>query len=153
MFYESIASFYDQSATITTAMFYEPDMNADIAYVYGHVYKSLVSAINPNYANPKAVAYSEVQLPAVTPTFMTQEPLYNLVPYKEVVKTIGEADVAAAQTGAVSGAVTSLDQPVNSSNTPWVTIKDNSTGQLYCLAVYNGTVNQYIGPCKYDEYH
>jgi hypothetical protein len=44
---------------------------------------------------------------------------------------------------------------VNRKNS-WVTMQDNSTGQLYCVAIYNSEVNKYLGPCKdriYSEIH
>ena len=63
---------------------------------------------------------------------MTEEPLYNITPAVPV--------VAGIQT----------QNPVNGPN-QWVTLRDNYTGQLYCLAMYNGEMNKYLGACKKDD--
>ena len=76
---------------------------------------------------------------------MSEEPLYNIVPYRTIVKTIGTVAGASIDLRAMT-------DPVNSQNQPWVTMRDALTGQYYCLAVYNGEVNKYLGPCKFD-YH
>lgn len=149
LFYESIASFYDQSATVLISLLESPEADADIAYVFSEVYRTIAASFHGTAST--GIAYTEVQLPEVGPTFMTQEPLYNLVPYREVVKTIDESSFA-LNSGTVSGVSITNHDPANSLQTPWVTLADNATGQLYCLAVYNGTVNQYLGPCNYEGY-
>ncbi len=146
--FDTIASFYDQSASSLIALIDQPETDQDIIYVYSQVYITFAKAINPNYGNQTAVAYTEVLLPESVPNFMAEEPLYNLVPYREVVRTL-----PSMLTPAVAGADVSLDQPVNSPELPWVTMTDNSTGQLYCVAIYNGTFNQYLGACKRDKYY
>ncbi len=146
--YDSTSAFYQKAASVTITMFDDPEANEDIAFVYTQVYKIFANALNTSTNH--GFAYNDVQLPAIGPDFMTQEPIYNIVPYKEVVTTIDDKLTAL---GSVAGESVSIDKPVNSISMPWVTIRDNSTGQLYCLAVYNGTVNQYLGPCKYDGYH
>jgi hypothetical protein len=148
LIFDSITGFYNQSASATIALIDQPETDQDIIYVYSQVYMTFAKAFNPNYGNQTAIAYTEVPLPESIPNFMSEEPLYNLVPYREVVKTL-----QVAPTPVVAGAVISLDQPVNSPEVPWVTMTDNLTGQLYCVAIYNGTVNQYLGACKHDTYY
>jgi hypothetical protein len=135
--YDSVNNFYTQSSDATIALLAQPDTDSDIAYIFKEVYLSFAHAIKPP-AN--TLAYKDLPLPPMPPNFMTEEPLYNIVPYRTVVKTIDDGQVAGTSTD---------NSPVNTKQ-PWVTIQDNLTGQLYCLAVYNGTVNKYLGPCKYD---
>jgi hypothetical protein len=144
--FDTVASFYDQSASATIALLSQPETDQDIIFVYSQVYQTFAKAFNPNYGNPSAIAYTEMPLPSEIPNFMSEEPLYNLVPYREVVKTLQTTPV-------VAGTAVSVEVPVNSEELPWVTMSDNSTGQLYCVAIYNGTVNQYLGPCQRDAYY
>lgn len=90
--------------------------------------------------------------------FMMEEPLANIVPegsikYEEL--SINENE---KKPGEVAGATfpniyylplnTNL-KPVNGPN-EWVTIQDNYTGKLFCLAIYNNEINRYAGACRTD---
>jgi hypothetical protein len=144
--YDGVNAFYAHSSNEMIAVLSSnPEADEDIAYVFSKVYLSFAKALplQKSHSAPKN-PYADVQLPSKPANFMTQEPVYNIIPYRSVVKTYEDGEVA--------GAVISRDEPVNTQQDPWVTLKDNLTGQLYCLAVYDGTVNKYIGPCKYD-YH
>ncbi len=138
--YEAVADFYEQSSSATIALISQPEADEDMIYVFSEVYKTFAKSFQPNHSDNN-VAYDNVSLPLPGENFMTEEPLYNIVPYRTVVTTI--------DTGEVAGASINNTHPVNI-DTPWVTIKDNLTGQLYCLAIYNGSVNQYLGACKND---
>lgn len=70
------------------------------------------------------------------------EPIYNIVPYTEAditrSKLVGQAEFEPDRTVPVrhySG---------------WMTVEDAITRQKYCLAVYNGEVNKYLGECVYE---
>jgi hypothetical protein len=139
---DGVDSFYQQSADATIALIASPEADQDIYYVLSEVYNRVAAAVKLENNSGLAINYEEVELPQVPSNFMQEEPLYNLIPYRTIVKTIND--------GAVAGAFVSVDVPANTKSMPWVTLKDNLTGQLYCLAVYNGAVNQYMGPCKYD---
>lgn len=67
--------------------------------------------------------------------FMIEPPIYNIAP---------------VVAGSVSGIVT--ESPANKNNS-WITIQDNFTGQLYCVAIYNSEINKYLGACQRDGYH
>ena len=139
LIYEGVSGFYEHATDATIALINQPEADEDVIYVFNQVYNIFANAIN---SNSDTIAYSELPLPPITDEFMTEEPLYNIVPYRMVVKTIEDGTVAGV----------SLDNSVVNDNQPWVTIKDNLTNQLYCLAIYNGTVNKYLGSCKYDYY-
>lgn len=126
-------NFYAQAAEATIAFLDDPETSADIYYVWGQVYYTFANTIN--LENHNALAQEELPTSQTIPNFMEEEPLYNLVPYREVVKTIETPVVAGANTGV------------------WSTITDAITGQAYCLAVFNGEVNQYLGTCETQGYH
>lgn len=136
--YESVSQFYAMSADSVIAMMQQPEVDQDLAYIYGSVFNQLM-AIFENPSPPASPVVAGIQTEAhLAESFMSEPAVYNIIPTQ-----------ASASPGAVSGI--RQTEPVNL-DVPWVTIKDNFTGQLYCLAVYNGEVNKYMGPCKYD-YH
>jgi hypothetical protein len=142
--FDSVNQFYTDSTDAVVALLNDAEADEDIIYVFGQVYQSFAKAINQNKGSD--LAYENLSLPPMPSNFMAEESIYNIVPYRTIVKTID------ATSGQVAGANSEEQVPVNSPKQPWVTIEDNSTGQLYCLAVYNGTVNNYLGACKNDYY-
>lgn len=133
--YDGIAEFYNQSSNATVALLAAPDSDRDIAFVLQAVYSDFADVFRDS---PSSVA--EAPQPILPEKFMTESPIYNIVP--------STTTAAVTAVGSVSGAVA---EPVNAPNS-WVTIQDNFTGQLYCLAVYNGEVNKYLGACR-NDYH
>lgn len=127
--FDSVNDFYNQAADAAIALIASPQSDQDIAFVFGSVYNTFAQALMPKLP---------VALNIPLEKFMTEEPLYNIIP-----------DIGMKNNQEVAG--TSFTDPVNANNS-WVTIEDNSTGQLYCLAIYNGEVNKYLGVCKSD-YH
>lgn len=131
--YDGVSSFYNQAAIYAVSLIRQPESDAALAYVFKTTYQNFAVAFDKIKIGHKL---ADVQLPAVPANkFMTEQAIMNIVPG-----------------GQVAGASVQSGNPVNSVAQPWVTIQDNFTGQLYCLAVYNGDVNKYLGPCKYD-YH
>jgi hypothetical protein len=138
---DGIATFYDQAADSMIALMGDRETDADIVQIFAKVYEELSLAINQE-GSVSGISYESISLPLPNDDFMTEDAIYNIVPYREIVKTIDSEVSTSAQ----------VQKAVNSASNPWVTIKDNLTGQLYCLAVYNGTVNQYIGSCENGYY-
>ncbi|MBX4186859.1 MAG: hypothetical protein KW802_01185 [Candidatus Doudnabacteria bacterium] len=141
--YDGINNFYDEAANATIALFSQPETDEDIIYVFNNVYTSFLQSFREGAMTPKVAGLSISQVQTMPQDFMKEEPLYNIIPYRDVVRTVNDA----------SNTLTSDPiNPVNSPAQPWVTVQDNTTGQLYCLAVYNDTVNKYLGACRDDNY-
>ena len=121
----------DQPFFADFALIAEPDSDSDLVYVYSQVYQSLAKTAQPPPDADLVYKTAQITIPL---NFMSGEAIYNIVPYRSIVQTIG---------GSVAGA---------SVASPWVTMQDAVTGQNYCLAVYNGHVNKYLGECKDDYY-
>jgi len=144
--YDGVSEFYTQSADVMMTMIDHPQSDADIYYVFHEVYVDFASIFQAQpHGNVAGVstALNTATLPQPE-DFMTQPAIYNLVPASEPVTTSVQP--------AISGSSMVTGQPVNSTDNPWITVQDNATGQLYCLAVYDGTVNKYLGACKNDYY-
>jgi hypothetical protein len=134
--FDGVRDFYEESATAMVALIEDKEMDRDLAFVFKTAYQDFGQIITGQRGwQPTHVAEAK-QAPSmglITPTAWV-----NLPP-----ATISES-------GFVAGAV--LDNsPVNIEK-PWVTLKDNLTGQLYCVAFYNGELNKYLGPCA-NDYH
>ncbi|OGE73699.1 MAG: hypothetical protein A3I07_02000 [Candidatus Doudnabacteria bacterium RIFCSPLOWO2_02_FULL_42_9] len=130
--YDTVQNFYTQSADATIAFLEDSEADADIYFVWGSVYQIFADVFDQSDSN---LAHGPLPSAETVPNFMTEEPLYNLIPYREVVKTIETPVVAGSATGA------------------WRTIIDGVTGQSYCLAIFNGEVNQYVGTCSSQGYY
>ena len=142
LIYRGVSDFYGQSSEQTISLFSQPETDRDLVFVYSQVYQKFagVFASKPITVHNVGVP-SEVAIPD---NFMTEEPLNNIIPDSQVTRIVNHESIA--------GAVTEQAQPVNSYSQPWVTIQDAVTGQVYCLSVYNGDVNKYLGECKKDNY-
>ncbi len=127
--YEGTESFYAQASDSLIGLTSYPEGDAAIAQVFGQVYgdfaKGLVALSLTVNGSEVAVASDE---------FMTQPPIENIIP--------SIVPVASINIGSVSGTITG----------PWFTATDGLTGQKYCVALFNGEFNKYIGECK-NEYH
>jgi hypothetical protein len=130
--FDATNDFYTQAAAVTYISLSDPEATAEINYVYGRVYQIFAQSFTKN----STLAENALPMPKIGEDFMTEEPLYNLIPYREVVKTIETPTVAGVATVG-----------------PWNTITDAITGQSYCLAIYNGEVNQYLGTCASQGYY
>ncbi|MBX4191843.1 MAG: hypothetical protein KW804_03525 [Candidatus Doudnabacteria bacterium] len=144
LIYDGVNNFYTLASDETIAVLDQEELNSDVVMVFEKVYTTFANSFRgKNNTDSTAIAYKDLPLPAMPDNFMTEEPIYNIVPYRTVVKTV--------ETGAVAGAEVDLTSPVNIGRA-WVTIQDNYTGQLYCLAIYNNEINKYLGPCKNEYY-
>jgi hypothetical protein len=76
----------------------------------------------------------------------------NVFPDYSKESGISQVPDPSAGEGMVAGAMVGITGPVNNPQMPWVTLTDNLTGQNYCVAIYNDTINKYLGECRYD-YH
>ena len=132
--YDSVSDFYSQATDATIALI-GPQGNSDqdIYFVYRTVYHDFAQIIGGHITT---LAQAEPAMPPMS-KFMTEPAITNIIP---------------VISGDVSGASMDAVEPVNKVNS-WVTIQDNFTGQMYCLAIYNGEVNKYLGICKSDSYH
>jgi len=118
--YDGVENFYHQAADTTIAMMADRESDADIVYVFGTMYHDIAEAFHQP-ATPHVAG---------------------------VATTVSEPEPPADVISIPPAPDTTFATPVNTYDMPWVTLRDNFTGQLYCVAIYNGTVNQYLGPCK-----
>lgn len=130
---DGVTNFYTLAADSSIALYEDKQADAELAFIFGATYEKLVSVVSSyvKSANSATIAQEEPQLTVPVADLAITEPVEDSF-------------------GVVSGALLDV-LPVNLEK-PWVTIQDNSTGQLYCLAIYNGEVNKYLGSCK-DDYH
>jgi len=171
--YDGVNDFYHTAATSAIVLFSPSKSDQDLMQlavkVKSKLYESLVRLPEVWFSHKEPIAAN----------FMTEEPLYNIVPdyehmngtaavvsdqelslllfglfEKAASSSFGQEPIAQSgnvNEGLVAGAsLSEKEQPVNNQAQPWVTMQDNMTGQLYCLAIYDGEVNKYLGPCKYD---
>jgi hypothetical protein len=162
--YGGITDFYGSAAGETIALL-EPipappqmqRMIDHVALATAQVFDFSKPANNLHIADtqsPFAISRYSDPAPAfanIVPPF--EEVFYEFESFDEELGMIAdEHSQIAAERGRVAGKSVVIDQPANSATTPWVTLKDNVTGQQYCVSIYNNEVNRYSGPCKYDYY-
>ncbi len=144
--YGGVEKFYEESSLTLFALMSNEQLDSDITFVYGQVYNNFVYMINPEAETKVAGDFdANIDLKIDLANFMTEEPLYDLavIPAGQTIKE---------EAGAVAGWTQPSAEPVNLDNA-WFTVVDGLTGQEYCMAVYNGEINKYLGKCKYDEYY
>jgi len=121
--YDGVADFYDQAASSAIALLNQPQQDEQMYLAFNSAYHFVADAF---VAPDRTLAMREVR------TIKTKPGLAREVePH-------------------VLGARTEETTPLNKPNS-WVTIADNTTGQLYCLAIYNGEVNKYPGTCPEES--
>jgi hypothetical protein len=133
--FDGVSDFYHQAATISLALVKDESTDRDLAYIFSTAYNDFAQIFTgqkpftgPGVAETKVWQRTVIASPAVT--------------------TFGPIEPPMVRAPQVAGAV--LDNtPVNLEK-PWVTMRDNLTGQLYCIALYNGEVNKYMGMCAND---
>ncbi len=152
---QSINEFYDQSATAMLSLL-EPSQGQDeqMVYVATAVYNDFRLALNPNrnmavtQSRPEVLGTETKQSDAeivIPKDFMQGEPLHNIVPdgYKPPVSV-------APDESQIIAAVQTTEYAQSPADSTWVSMKDGTTGQVYCVAIFNSEVNRYLGPCKND---
>ena len=141
LIFNSTGEFYVQSANATIALFEHGVTDHELAFIASGVYHNISAAVVRVVIGEEQSEESNV-LASIGSEFMSEPAILNIVPANPYLSGLTVSQ------GEVAGEVIA---PVNA-ETPWVTIQDNFTGQIYCLAIYNNEVNKYLGPCKYD-YH
>ena len=143
---DGVFAFYNQSAGQMFALLSPRESDQDMVRVFAQTYGIFAQSLHLKGSKTVASTVSAFSDDKFVPPadFMAEEPLHNIVPedMNHVSRIIYQ--------GVVSGTETDLT-PGNAINS-WITVQDNYTGQPYCLAIYNGEVNKYLGPCK-NDYH
>ena len=131
--YDGVAAFYNVSADTTlAALDYEAPVdhyaiNLDIAYDYYRYDKLSGSVLGTSWEEETVQLVLAEDIIFEDPEIADDvHPSYGTIEYDEL-------------------------NALNSEELPWVTIKDNVTGDYYCVAVFAGEINQYDGKCKYDR--
>ncbi len=139
--FDSVSEFYQQSAVAGIALVQDQASDRDLVFIYTRAYEQVLMTFHPAPALPVAAVTPEM----IPTNFMTEPSIGNIVPEIAPAQLAQEAP---AEAGMVSG----ISQGAVNEVMPWVTMRDNLTGQLYCVALYNGELNKYLGTCRYD-YH
>ena len=152
---EGVEAFYTQSADAMIALLEDrTGSDRDLAWIFNQTYNSIAASFKPKATELAVNQVGGTQIEAEEeldmPNFMAEAPILNIVPEGFKLETSSPV-VAGVSNSTPETFVYPDTTPVNLTQ-PWVTIKDNTTGQLYCLAVYNGEVNKYLGECKYEYY-
>ncbi|MEJ0021974.1 MAG: hypothetical protein WDN47_05415 [Candidatus Doudnabacteria bacterium] len=133
--YDGVTGFYMQASNQAIALLSQPDSDAAVYYVFHTTYQDFAQIFKS-----RQVHLAQTLNSPGPDKFMTEAAIDNIIPDSIV--------QASESSGVIAGAaVNAVDAPVNQENS-WVTIQDNFTGQKYCLAIYNGEVNKYLGECK-----
>lgn len=122
--YNAVTTFYNEATQSTLSLLTQPETDEDVIYVFHAVFSDLAQIFNGGIQKNVAEAKDIIEVP--------------------------ESSVVPA--GKTAGASIDSDQIPANLNQPWVTLQDNMTGQKYCLAIYNGFVNKYLGVCN-NDYH
>jgi len=172
--YTSVDKFYSDSATAAIALLTPVPTPPEAERAIDNIAFAVSELLNfaPDQIETTTLAQAEQKQEL-------EDPIYNIIPpfeenedvidkldefIKDELLAINElwSELEKMEEGVVAGesiekATISYDSksmsaPVNDSDRPWVTLKDNLTGQKYCVAIYNNEVNKYLGECKYDYY-
>lgn len=142
LIYAGVENFYNIAAAETIAMF-APSVQDNLLNL-ASVSNFFLSFL-PQKPEPIQLISQYVQKPV-----MLEPPVYNLIP-PHLISAFVFMQQSHSSPEAVAGTSFYSYTPVNKDQ-QWVTLKDNSTGELFCLAIYNNEINKYQGPCRYD-YH
>jgi hypothetical protein len=157
--WSSVDAFYAESATAAIALL-QNDALSDLALLF-----------DSNYEQNMEVAFAPIVGRIIEPT---EEALLNIVPYDEneyLLDPYFNDDLVYMldENGEVSGIV--AGESIDASDVPadsqvrsqpeeplvqrppvtWMTITDSITGQPNCVAIFNGTINAYAGPCAKED--
>lgn len=102
---------------------------------------------NKQYQSDKIAAHSDISLSG----YMALDPLINIVPVSDAEKLLDPyfSEEGFESEGRVAGE--SIGAGFEDKNPVWLTIPDSLNGEVYCLAIFDGVVNSYQGPCVFDE--
>lgn len=135
----SINDFYTQSADAMIALLTPTTSDNDLNYVVAQVYSQFAGMFTTHLDQPRVAGVS-TEIVEKTPANYMQEPaLENILPVYALPTMPPTPPVLEKSVTAV-----------NDNGQTWVDLRDASTGQVYCVAIFNAEVNRYIGPCKLD---
>lgn len=141
--WDGVFGFFDQSSDYLLTLL-KPTSSEYVLAAQLEEFSYAFSQVSLALAVPSSPPGIETSFPdemAMIPEII-EEPIYNIVPegYRETAEVIAEPEVA--------GAAIFKRTPTGSKS--WMTIEDAITRQQYCLAIYNGEVNKYLGECHYE---
>ncbi len=156
--WRGVEGFYNQSADEMLALIEPTPAEDDMNEVIAKAWKTMT--IDYNYDRSAKDDRGKIAGLLIEGKFMQEEPLANIVPEgnsKSEIPRLPDGQGNLEQISNFQFQVSNpsvLGESVEPADGPngWVTIQDNYTGKLYCLAIYNGEVNKYMGPCKRDDY-
>jgi hypothetical protein len=147
----SINEFYNQSADAFLALLAPTPGEEDMSRVAQNVYAQIVVMFDQNSIQQPQVAGVQIEAPPAVPdNFMQEEPLYNIVP--ELPSAPPSPYFETPFRKKITQSAASFTPAVNDGGGAWVNLRDEVTGQIYCVAIYNSEINRYLGPCK-NDYH
>lgn len=151
---ESVNEFYVQSADAMIALLEptvaEEDMNNMLAALATEFKVAYVGLVTNTWNEPKVASSNveEVSAPVlINENFMLEKPVANILP-DEVLATWEALESMSRPVELAK----SEDNKLAVAASTWVNLKDGMTGQIYCVGIFNASVNQYLGPCKNDYY-
>lgn len=87
----------------------------------------------------------------ISPTYAEDDLFYIAnQAYLVIARQAGTIDEEGEVAGLLYESEYMQDEPLYNIH-PDFNFQPEDTGQLYCLAIYNGETNKYLGECKYDE--
>lgn len=143
--WSSVAAFYDESTTQA------------IALLDNETFVQMALALMPSYKEDLRIASTPVVARAILPT---EDALLNIIPYSEneiFLDPYFSEDLAyMPEGGRILGESIRVDaetklEPTRAVPVVWTNLNDSITGEAYCVAIFNGTVNSYPGMCAKDE--
>lgn len=140
----AVHEFYFRSAEVMITLLTPPPSTEDTMWIAGEVYDKFAMAFTTGILKPQVLGVENKETVYVPENFMIEEPIINIIP--------PQALFVHEQQPVVLSASTETTHAVNDDGYPWVNLRDNSTGQVYCVAIFNSEVNRYLGPCK-NDYH
>jgi hypothetical protein len=138
--WESVDAFYKESAAQTIALL-EPTESVT----------EMVLMFSEEYLIDKEIASTTLVL---RPT-IKEDAIFNIVPMSEadlLLDPYFHEDLVYMEEygGVVAGESISVSEEARP-EADWKTITDSITGYPFCLAIFNGEVNSYPGPCAQED--
>jgi hypothetical protein len=149
--YEGVTGFYERASGEIVGLMQPLRSDRDLYHVFAEVYGIFARAAG-GPIEPTILAMDASE--RIPENFMREESVYNIVPVsfqsKDIPEVSGVTQTINSRETAWKNSEQEGELPVNNETKQWVTLQDNITGAKYCLAIYNGEVNKYLGPCAYD---
>lgn len=133
-----VSDFYSQSTDVAIAMISPSEETLAMMLRFDSQYHKDVETIKTAFV-PRG--------------FMSEEPIYYMVPVSDAESLLDpyfSEDNNYARQGLVAGESITGDQPDPAPAT-WLNVPDSISGQIYCVGIFDGSVNVYAGTCAYDD--